>query len=62
MEKLDWRKLNELLCSFSEEELKRMIDNELENARRPSVVKRLHQRYCMVRAMRERKAILADLT
>ena len=56
---LDWRRLNDLLCTFSETELKTMIDNELEGLRRPSVLKRLHQRYCMVRATRERAAILA---
>jgi hypothetical protein len=61
MTKLNWRELNDLLCTFSEEELKRMIANELKGARRASVVKRLHQRYSMVRAMRERAAILAEI-
>lgn len=61
MRKLDWRELNNLLCSFSEEELRRMIKSELKGARRPSVVKRLHQRYCIVRAMRERAEILAEI-
>jgi hypothetical protein len=59
MKKLNWNQLNALLRTFSEEELKEMIDSELKGARRLSVVKRLHQRYCIVRATRERAEMLA---
>lgn len=59
MKKLNWNQLNALLRTFSEDELKEMINSELKGARRISVIKRLHQRYCIVRAMRERTAILA---
>jgi hypothetical protein len=56
----NWRELNDLLCTFSENELQRMIEEERKGARRQSILRRLHQRYCMVRAIRERAAILAD--
>ena len=59
MKKLNWNQLNAFLRTFSEEELKEMIDSELKGARRLSVVKRLHQRYCIVRATRERAEMLA---
>ena len=59
MKKLNWNQLNALLRTFSEEELKEMIDSELKGARRLSVVKRLHQRSCIVRATRERAEMLA---
>ena len=59
MKKLNWHQLNAQLRTFSEDELRDMINTELKGARRLSVVKRLHQRYCIVRATRERAAILA---
>ena len=61
MKKLNWHQLNALLRTFSEKELKEMIDSELKGARRLSVVKRLHQRYCIVRATRERAEMLAEV-
>jgi hypothetical protein len=59
MKKLNWHQLNAQLRAFSEEELRDMINAEMKGTQRLSVIKRLHQRYCIVRATRERAAILA---
>ena len=59
MKKLNWQELNAQLRTFSEEDLKNLITNEIQTARRPSVLKRLHQRYCIVRSARERTDLLA---
>jgi arsenate reductase-like glutaredoxin family protein len=59
MKKLNWQELNAQLRTFSEEDLKNLITNEIQTTRRPSVLKRLHQRYCIVRAARERTDLLA---
>ena len=59
MKKLNWKELNAQLLTFSEEDLKNLITNEIQPARRPTVLKRLHQRYCIVRAARERTDLLA---
>jgi len=59
MKKLNWQELNAQLRTFSEEDLKNLITKEIQTTRRPSVLKRLHQRYCIVRAARERTDLLA---
>lgn len=59
MKKLNWQELNAQLRTFSEEDLKNLITNELQTTRRPTALKRLHQRYCIVRAARERADLLA---
>jgi hypothetical protein len=61
MKKLSWPELNALLRTFSEDDLKNLIDNEIQTTRRRTVLKRLHQRYCIVRAARERAAILGSI-
>lgn len=58
--KLNWRTLNENINSFSEEELKEMIYAELQDRKRSSILERLHQRFTVVRANRERLEILAQ--
>lgn len=58
--KLNWRTLNENINSFSEEELKEMIYGELQDRKRSSILERLHQRFTVVRANRERLEILAQ--
>jgi len=57
---LNWRQIMERLHEMSEEELKKMIDEEWRLTRRKSILLRLHQRYTMVRAARERKELLDD--
>ena len=58
MKKLDWKTLNDRLCSYSEDELKELLEVEKEGARRYSHLKRLHQRYNIVRGARERAELL----
>ena len=58
--KLNWRTLNDRLCTYTESELLLLIESERQTARRLSVLKRLHQRYSIVRAARERHDLLED--
>jgi hypothetical protein len=58
--KLNWRNLNENINNFSEDELKQMIYDELQDRKRSSILERLHQRFTIVRANRERLEILAQ--
>jgi hypothetical protein len=58
--KLNWRSLNENINSFGEDELKQMIYDELQDRKRSSILERLHQRFTVVRANRERMEILAQ--
>jgi hypothetical protein len=58
--KLNWRNLNENINSFSEDELKQMIYDELQDRKRSSILERLHQRFTILRANRERLEILAQ--
>ena len=57
---LNWRNLNANINSYSEEELKKLIIDELKNRKRSSILERLHQRFTVVRANRERMEILAQ--
>jgi len=56
---VNWRKLNETLVDMSEKEVLALLDDERANRRRVTVLTRLHQRYTILRAARERKEILA---
>jgi hypothetical protein len=48
-----WRALNEVLHLLDEGEVQNLIDTELGGRRRARFVKRLHQRYCVLRRDRE---------
>ncbi len=58
MSKLTWRSLNNTLHSLSEAEVLALLEEELKNERRLSILRRLHQRYTALRADRERIEIL----
>ena len=60
MKKLSWRALNDVLTQLTEDELLMMLTEERTGERRASVLQRLHQRYTMVRAARERIDIMKD--
>jgi len=49
-----WRSLTDILATLSEEQVAELLDQELEGAKRWSIVQRLHQRYTILRAARER--------
>ena len=55
---LSWRALNEQLTKLSETEVLALLNAEREGEQRISVLSRLHQRYTILRAIRERAEIL----
>jgi hypothetical protein len=58
MTRLNWRSLNAQLTTLSEEEVLALLENEREGEKRISMLQRLHQRYTILRAARERVEIL----
>lgn len=58
---MNWRELNAKLNEMNETEVKALLDAELVGAQRVTFVERLHQRYCALRAVRERAEIMASL-
>ena len=61
MTKVDWRSLAATLNTLSEDEIKKVLDFEMDNQCRPSIVRRLHQRFAMLRSARERAELMARL-
>jgi hypothetical protein len=47
--------------SYTEDELRMLINFETDNDRRPTFIVRLHQRYCILRNTRERVELLEKL-
>ena len=60
MENLNWRSLNNILDTLPEDEVLRLLIAERGSRRRVSILTRLHQRYCSLRAARERIEILGE--
>ena len=60
VKRLSWRGLNDVLTQMTEDELLLMLKEEQTGERRASVLQRLHQRYTMVRAARERIEIMKE--
>lgn len=58
MKKLTWRNLNHILATKTEEEVLQMLNEEQVTGRRVVVLKRLHQRYNVLRVSRERVELL----
>lgn len=54
-----WKELNESIASMSEADVQASLDAELTGKRRWTIVKRLHQRACALRAARERAVLKA---
>ncbi len=59
---LSWRRLNEILSQLSEEQVLDMLNEERQSSRRVTILERLHQRYTMLRAARERMELLKEAT
>lgn len=57
---MNWRNLNKQLNMLSETEVLQMLDQERHGPRRVTFLERLHQRYTMLRAARERVEILKE--
>lgn len=60
MKNVTWRSLNDKLNNMSEKEVLELLDNERAGPRRVSLLERLHQRYTMLRANRERAEIFNE--
>jgi len=58
---LNWRDLNKKLPSLTEKEVHKLLMDEMDGARRVTVVIRLHQRFTALRATREREELLEDV-
>jgi hypothetical protein len=57
---ITWRKLNSELKTFDEQKVLDMLNHERANFKRVVVLERLHQRYTMLRASRERIELLQE--
>jgi hypothetical protein len=61
VKEMSWRELNTLIHQLSELQLLRLLNDELNGLKRATILIRLHQRYTIVRATRERLEILRGL-
>jgi hypothetical protein len=59
---MNWRELNQSLSDMSEVEVLTLMNEEKRGACRITILRRLHQRYTILRAARERKELLARAT
>jgi hypothetical protein len=57
---MKWRELNQKLNLLSEQQVLQLLNDERIGARRVTVLERLHQRYTMLRASRERVELLKE--
>ena len=57
---LNWRALNRKLNMLTEGEVLALLEAERQGARRVTFLERLHQRYTMLRAARERVELLKE--
>ena len=55
---LTWKELNDQLADLTEQEVKDLLEDEIANARRSTILVRLHQRYTTLRMLRERAALM----
>lgn len=55
-----WRELNRKLSLLSEDQVLQMLNDERQGARRVTMLQRLHQRYTMLRAARERIELMKE--
>ena len=56
----NWRKLNKEINALTEEQVLEMLNAERAGRKRVSILERLHQRYTVLRAARERIEILKE--
>jgi hypothetical protein len=60
MERLNWRSLNAIINDKTEEEVLELLNHERQTERRIPMLQRLHQRYTILRAARERVEIIKE--
>ena len=56
--KMTWREMHKIINHKTEDELKVMIEKEFETYKRPTILTRLHQRFTILRAQREREELI----
>jgi hypothetical protein len=57
---MHWRELNKKLNMLTEDEVLALLEAERQGAKRVTFLERLHQRYTMLRAARERVELLKE--
>ena len=57
---MNWRELNKNLNMLREDEVLALLEAERQGAKRVTFLERLHQRYAMLRAARERVELLKE--
>ena len=57
---MHWRELNKKLNMLTEDEVLALLEAERQGTRRVTFLERLHQRYTMLRAARERVELLKE--
>ena len=58
--KITWRRLNEYMATYSEDEIMAMLEYERTHERRVKMLLRLHQRANSLRVARERIELLKE--
>lgn len=62
MVKTSWQQIAVELSRYDEATLDRMLNDEITTHKRPAIAKRLHQRLCKLRNLRDRAAMLERIT
>ena len=57
-----WRSLTDILSTLSEEDVLDLLKSERKGEKRWSIIQRLHQRYTILRATRERDELHKEAT
>ena len=58
---MNWFTLNAVLPKRNENQVLAMLDEEVKVHKRPTFIVRIHQRYTVLRAQRERKELLEEI-
>jgi plasmid maintenance system killer protein len=58
---MNWRELQRNFKTYTETDLQKMLEHEMKTQKRVSLVERIHQRLCALRAARERADLFARM-
>ena len=58
---MNWFTLNAVLPKRNEKQVLAMLNEEVKIHKRPTFIVRIHQRYTVLRAQRERKELLEEI-
>ena len=58
---MNWFELNVVLPKRNENQVLAMLEEEVKVHKRPTFIVRIHQRYTVLRAQRERKELLEEI-